>query len=89
MILFESLTVIVFAAVIGIGVGRVISLATIPYLTGKDPADITPPMLLQTDWSTLSIALAIFVGAVLVDLGFIAFMAATRSVHAEIRMGSR
>ena len=89
MILFESLTVIVFAALIGAGAGRVVALATIPYLTGEDPAGITPPMLLQTDWGTLSIALAGFTVAVFAILGFIAFMAATRSVHAEIRMGSQ
>ena len=89
MILFESLTVIVFATAIGTGAGRVIALATIPYLTGEDPADITPPMLLWTDWGTLAIALAVFASAVLVNLGLIAFMASNRSVHAEIRMGSR
>ncbi|MCH8910360.1 MAG: ABC transporter permease [Chloroflexi bacterium] len=89
MILFESLTVIIFAAAIGTGAGRVIALATIPYLTGEDPSNITPPMLLWTDWGTLAIALAVFASAVLVNLGLIAFMASTRSVHAEIRMGSR
>ncbi|MCZ6539862.1 MAG: ABC transporter permease [Chloroflexi bacterium] len=89
LILFESLTVIVFAALIGAGAGRAIALATIPYLTGEDPAGIAPPMLLQTDWQTLSIALAGFAGAVLVTLGFIAFATATRSVHAEIRMDQR
>lgn len=89
MILFESLTVIVFAAAMGTGAGRVIALATIPYLTGEDPSDIIPPMLLWTDWNTLVLVLVGFASAVLVNLGIIAFMASTRSVHAEIRMGSR
>jgi ABC-type antimicrobial peptide transport system permease subunit len=89
MIIFESLTIILFAAFVGVAAGRTIALTTIPYLTGDDPADITPPMLLHTDWDVLAYALAAFAVAVIANLAFIAFMAVTRSVHAEIRMGSR
>jgi len=89
MIIFESLTIILFAALVGVAAGRAIALTTIPYLTGDDPADITPPMLLHTDWNILAYALTAFSVAVIANLAFIAFMAVTRSVHAEIRMGSR
>jgi hypothetical protein len=89
MIIFESLTIILFAAFVGVAAGRTIALTTIPYLTGDDPADITPPMLLHTDWNILAYALTAFSVAVIANLAFIAFMAVTRSVHAEIRMGSR
>lgn len=89
MIIFESLTIILFAALVGVAAGRTIALTTIPYLTGDDPADITPPMLLHTDWNILAYALTAFSVAVIANLAFIAFMAVTRSVHAEIRMGSR
>ena len=85
---FSLLVVVVFGMGLGTWVGQLIGSSILPLLeVAEEGARVTPPMILQTDWTTLLVSYAILVGAALASFLWLSWLTARLDVQRVLRMG--
>jgi hypothetical protein len=73
---------------LGTWVGQQIGSSILPLLeVAEEGARVTPPMILQTDWTTLLVSYAILVGAALASFLWLSWLTARLDVQRVLRMG--
>jgi hypothetical protein len=85
---FSLLVVVVFGMGLGTWVGQQIGNSILPLLeVAEEGARVTPPMVLQTDWTTLMLSYAMLVGAALASFLWLSWLTSRLDVQRVLRMG--
>ena len=85
---FSLLTVVVFGMGLGTWVGQQIGNSILPLLeVAEEGARVTPPMVLQTDWTILAVSYAILAGAALASFLWLSWLTSRLEVQRVLRMG--